>query len=325
MPRWKPPFRFNPDECRSIAAEYDAGVGTSALAKKWGSGLGAIRSAVVRGGGQLRPLLKDLTDREFGNLIVLRRDPRRPNFWVCQCDCGNKKSVRRGSLTSGDVQSCGCLRSRKARDGSYTIAGGAREAKRFTKDEDGEIVRRREAGESFILIGQRLGRCTRTVRNRWKRISGDPRYIERRRAVEAARRSPGPKRDRDRKTTHKRLATARGRFTFLVKKARSRSARSGRPFDLSREYLERLWESQGGKCYYTGLPMTLEVGSDHTVSLDRLDNDRGYEVGNVVLCCRRVNAMKECDTLAIFVAWCRRVADCSSRRLVRQPSLPLCD
>lgn len=55
----------------------------------------------------------DLTGQRFGRLTVLGLSPKksgRKSYWVCQCDCGNKHLVRSDSLTSGNVQSCGCLK-----------------------------------------------------------------------------------------------------------------------------------------------------------------------------------------------------------------------
>lgn len=57
-------------------------------------------------------VLIDLTGQKFGRLTVIGRDTDRPSkktYWVCQCDCGNFKSVRADSLNAGAIRSCGCL------------------------------------------------------------------------------------------------------------------------------------------------------------------------------------------------------------------------
>lgn len=58
---------------------------------------------------------KDLTGQRFGRLIVVsivsratRKSPE--TIWLCRCDCGIEKSVRRGNLRNGSTQSCGCYR-----------------------------------------------------------------------------------------------------------------------------------------------------------------------------------------------------------------------
>lgn len=49
--------------------------------------------------------------KRFGRLVVEKLDyvdERRYTHWICKCDCGNKVSIRRNQLTSGDTISCGC-------------------------------------------------------------------------------------------------------------------------------------------------------------------------------------------------------------------------
>lgn len=70
----------------------------------------------------------DLTGMRFGKLFVLRRDPSRKGYWICECDCGNRKSIRGTSLTkkNGTV-SCGCDQRKVASEtGKKTVAENAR-------------------------------------------------------------------------------------------------------------------------------------------------------------------------------------------------------
>lgn len=58
--------------------------------------------------------LIDLTGEKFGRLRVLCRDlsvtkEKRVSMWLCVCDCGELRSIRRHSLTSGITKSCGCF------------------------------------------------------------------------------------------------------------------------------------------------------------------------------------------------------------------------
>ena len=61
-----------------------------------------------------RPV-EDLTGQKFGRLTVIERDMGKPRgqgksaYWICQCQCGNIKSVRTDKLRNGDTRSCGCL------------------------------------------------------------------------------------------------------------------------------------------------------------------------------------------------------------------------
>ena len=52
----------------------------------------------------------DIIGQRFGMLVVLSEDPERKNYMICQCDCGNIKSIRKWSLTTDNrpSRSCGC-------------------------------------------------------------------------------------------------------------------------------------------------------------------------------------------------------------------------
>ncbi len=53
----------------------------------------------------------DLTGQRFGRLVVVSLAPKTNKNIVynCKCDCGKEKIITKGSLTSGDTKSCGCL------------------------------------------------------------------------------------------------------------------------------------------------------------------------------------------------------------------------
>ena len=60
----------------------------------------------------------DLTGRRFGRLEVIKRadSPNDKEYWICKCDCGNVKMIRRKNLRPGGSKSCGCLSIEAARN-----------------------------------------------------------------------------------------------------------------------------------------------------------------------------------------------------------------
>lgn len=54
----------------------------------------------------------NLLGQRFGRLVVLTEDAPRGyvKYWICECDCGTRKSVRTSHLRLGKIKSCGCLR-----------------------------------------------------------------------------------------------------------------------------------------------------------------------------------------------------------------------
>lgn len=59
----------------------------------------------------------DLTGLRFGSLVVTHRvDEASPPRWVCQCDCGGRRTVDARELRRGDAWRClSCRPKRKAR------------------------------------------------------------------------------------------------------------------------------------------------------------------------------------------------------------------
>jgi hypothetical protein len=73
--------------------------------------------------------------------------------------------------------------------------------------------------------------------------------------------------------------------------AKSRSI----PFLLSKKTFDEWHESQKRECYYCGVSEEAlkTVGrSKSCLTVDRMDNERGYEEGNIVLACHRCNNLK---------------------------------
>jgi hypothetical protein len=59
--------------------------------------------------------MDDLTGKKFGHWLVLKdsgeRSIHRASLWICQCDCGTIRKVRRNILlNSKKPRSCGCIR-----------------------------------------------------------------------------------------------------------------------------------------------------------------------------------------------------------------------
>lgn len=74
---------------------------------------------IEEAGGVIMALI-DITGQKFGRLTVLHRDETRPKghgkkaYWICQCDCGNIKSIKGDHIRSGLVVSCGCYHKERA-------------------------------------------------------------------------------------------------------------------------------------------------------------------------------------------------------------------
>lgn len=69
--------------------------------------------------------------------------------------------------------------------------------------------------------------------------------------------------------------------------------------EISVDDLQALWDTQGGRCAYTNVPMTMTSGQ-FLITVDRLDSSLPYTPSNVVLCSYTANMMKRDLTVEEF-------------------------
>jgi hypothetical protein len=101
----------------------------------------------------------------------------------------------------------------------------------------------------------------------------------------------------------------------LLKMARSRDKMAGRDSDarVTVDYLIGIYHGQNGKCFHTGEIMGLTRGKvDGAVRFelctpDRIDNAKGYEIGNIIMACDGINRMRSDMPLKQFQALCKRI------------------
>ncbi len=89
--------------------------------------------------------------------------------------------------------------------------------------------------------------------------------------------------------------TVEGKYESYSCNARNR----GKEFCLTLEEFALFWQKP---CTYCGSKIL-------TIGLDRIDNTKGYEIGNVAPCCTSCNMWKRTLTVEDFVAKCRIICD----------------
>jgi hypothetical protein len=62
--------------------------------------------------------------------------------------------------------------------------------------------------------------------------------------------------------------------------------------EIDVDFLNELWEKQKGLCFYSNIPMNYNK-AEWRVSIERLDNSKGYIPENVVLCCLEFNVVAQ--------------------------------
>lgn len=83
---------------------------------------------------------------------------------------------------------------------------------------------------------------------------------------------------------------------------------------ITKEDLRAMWDEQQGKCAVTGMHMTyyprrMRDSTGLNASVDRIDQSKGYEKGNVRLVCYRVNLMRHSGEDADLLWWCKQIIE----------------
>ena len=175
---------------------------------------------------------------------------------------------------------------------------------------DEQLVELHSQGLSIPKMAKQLGVSQRPVCSRMKKLGlkanfkrgGNAKYLkvgtDKFRCIGCKRTKPLRQRNGTkcwRCKYEKSVSTWEGalRRRYTMKKCRARM--KGIPFTLTFEDFKGLYEQQAGIDAYTGQQMDFDFGqgrSGATVSLDRVDNNKGYVPGNVLFARLDTNSKK---------------------------------
>ena len=100
-------------------------------------------------------------------------------------------------------------------------------------------------------------------------------------------------------------------FLFTLKSAKRRAEERGISFNLEKDFLKKLWNDCNGICTMTGVSMlqTSKVNDPLTMSLDRINPEKGYVKGNVRFVSRWYNVSRSNWGDSFTREMCQRVID----------------
>jgi len=116
-------------------------------------------------------------------------------------------------------------------------------------------------------------------------------------------------------TRHPKWKGYEGITGSLWHRIRASAAARGISFEITIEEAWELYQAQEGRCKLSGVPLYMVKNSfalangANTASLDRIDNEKGYVVGNVQWVHTVINYMKGTLPQLEFLSWCRMVAE----------------
>lgn len=92
--------------------------------------------------------------------------------------------------------------------------------------------------------------------------------------------------------------------------AKERAKKLNIPFDITKDYLKYLWDTQKGLCAISNIPMTYKYNNGRTptnVSIDQINPHLGYTKDNVQLVCMAVNQMKSDLSMEELYMFCESI------------------
>lgn len=101
-----------------------------------------------------------------------------------------------------------------------------------------------------------------------------------------------------------------------VLNASERAKRKGIPCTITKEFILDLWNKQNGLCAISKIPMTYEMDSGRiytNVSIDQIEQGKGYTEDNVQLVCMAVNQLKSDWDMNTVRYICKMVVDNTDR------------
>lgn len=132
-----------------------------------------------------------------------------------------------------------------------------------------------------------------------------------RRHKETRKRLYPEKERKQREEANRRRSLSYARYIrVLYRNAKIRAGKRNLVFDLTYEGIIDLYESQSGRCVYSGVEMTFIAGQGRVptnISMDRKDSKQGYTKENTVLCCFWINVAKASGRVGDILTWAERI------------------
>ena len=225
-------------------------------------------------------IFKDELGHKYDNWTVVYRSKIKHNsaIWNCQCSCGYIRLIYGVDLRRNKLPLCSncCRKCRKTRQDTKFVGN-----KRICEDcVANDIKEWRRKNKEHLLENH----------TEWR--NKNPEKISRYRTLERKRIQSDytiflRNKVKDLQRKHRRI------FNNLDSRSISRSRKRNKTeINITVDYVINLWKSQDGKCAITKMQMEYSYNNLMSVSIDRIDSNNGYIIGNVQLVCKWVNYAK---------------------------------
>lgn len=312
---------------------------------------GSLRSGSTKSCGCLIQT-EDLTGKKFGKLLVLSRHIKHgvktKILWNCLCDCGNTAIAASGGLKNGSRKSCGCLKKYKDETLNsqhvlfYKYKKSAEKRNlHFALNFDDFIktvqqncyycgkapqqkLKHPDFRKSFVFNGlDRSNNKEGYTTNNVKPCCKDCNYLKWDRNedefiswLEKCHNNPTIN---TATTPTIQASSSKRAFALYIIYKKSCAQKRGYSFEITFEEFVNLTQQN---CQYCGAPPSCNHKGFLFNGLDRIDNNAGYTIDNVITCCRDCNSAKMNLTKEVFIDRIKRCYKHITRSPVLQGHLP---
>lgn len=245
----------------------------------------------------------DLTGQKFGRLtIISRAENNKWNqiCWNCLCDCENPNIIKvdGSSLKKGNTKSCGCLK-----EEYYKIEIGEKRRLQLVGQRFGKLV-----VTELDSIDKKQGtiwKCTCDCGNTDFIVSGTRLVCGIVKACgcqaglhSGLRSGVGPK-----------MEAGLASFNSLYLSYKMEAKRRDLSFSLPKDFFKEITKQDCAYCGVEPYKMIKRSSNGEYVynGIDRVDNNIGYEINNIVPCCYLCNTFKVNLNIEDFMNWIHRI------------------
>lgn len=221
----------------------------------------------------------NLTGQKFGRLTIIKRAPNNKQgsaMWFCRCECEKEIIVQGGALRRGATQSCGCFRATENLIGQKFGYLAVIERAPDNKQSMARWLCECKCGNKTIVLGNNLKKGTTRSCGCFQRES----IIER-----------------------TRLSYGYACIQETIRCYKNSAKKRGLEYNLIEKHFIEITQQD---CYYCGAkPNNIKKSGHHNGDyvyngIDRIDNNKGYTIDNIVPCCAKCNYAKGKLTLQEF-------------------------
>lgn len=224
-------------------------------------------------------VLQNEVGNTYGKWLVVGRGISNKSCaaWDCACSCGYGRSIlgvdlRRNKipLCTNCCRVCGKTKVETEFKGNKKICKEC-DKKRIREWKKGNLEHKSKIDDWIDKNPEAINRHKKTER---KRLQSKPEIFIRRMFKEKVRLTRYLPKSKDKRAQQKTKSPERRIIT------------------ITEDAVMDLWGSQAGLCAISGMPMLYQFKNPRTVSIDRIDSEKGYIPDNVQLICRWVNLAK---------------------------------